>query len=552
MRFAVVFIAFRRLRAPIITLVLIFAAGITGLVLIPGTEVDGSPWRMSFAEAFYFMSYTATTIGFGEIPRAFNAHQRLWVTLLIFASVVGWAYLVASLLAVARDNAFRNAIEEARFARGIRRLREPFYLLCGFGETGALVGANLDRLGRRFVVVDINPDRIDQLALMDLTQSVPALCVDARVPEHLLEAGLSKRECRGVLALTNDDQVNLAVAMAVRLLNPETPVLARAETTAIARNMASFGTDHIVNPFARFGTHLALALAAPASQRLIDWLTTPPDQTFVPSKPPPRGHWVVAGYGRFGREVTQALRAQELDVTVIDPDESSLPGVRAINGTGTEPEPLRQAGIETAVGVVAGTDDDIVNLSIAVTAKEMNPNLFTVLRQNTQSSRALFDAFDADITMVPSQIIANGCLAEIRTPWLTQLLAEIRARDNAWAAALLERLARLLGSRTPVLWRARIDGTWAPALLQFLASGAQVPMDTLLKNPADREQPLPALALGLARGGVFQALPAAEVALAPGDEVLFAGTALARREQSAVLFNRHDCAYVLGGKSTGL
>ncbi len=239
-------------------------------------------------------------------------------------------------------------------------------------------------------------------------------------------------------------------------------------------------------------------------------------------------------------------------MTVIDPDESSLPGVRAINGTGTEPEPLRQAGIETAVGVVAGTDDDIVNLSIAVTAKEMNPNLFTVLRQNTQSSRALFDAFDADITMVPSQIIANGCLAEIRTPWLTQLLAEIRARDNAWAAALLERLARLLGSRTPVLWRARIDGTWAPALLQFLASGAQVPMDTLLKNPADREQPLPALALGLARGGVFQALPAAEVALAPGDEVLFAGTALARREQSAVLFNRHDCAYVLGGKSTGL
>ena len=101
--------------------------------------------------------------------------------------------------------------------------------------------------------------------------------------------------------------------MAVRLLNPQTPVLARAESAAIARNMASFGTDHIVNPFERFGAHLALALAAPASQRLIDWLTTPPDATFVPSKPPPRGHWVVAGYGRFGREVTDALRAQGLD-----------------------------------------------------------------------------------------------------------------------------------------------------------------------------------------------------------------------------------------------
>ena len=140
MRFSVVFIAFRRLRAPIITLVLIFAVGISGLVLIPGAAENGAPWHMTFAEAFYFMSYTATTIGFGEIPRGFSANQRLWVTLLIFASVVGWAYLVASLLAIARDSAFRSAIEEARFARAIRRLREPFYLVCGFGETGALVG----------------------------------------------------------------------------------------------------------------------------------------------------------------------------------------------------------------------------------------------------------------------------------------------------------------------------------------------------------------------------------------------------------------------------
>ena len=91
-------VALRRLRAPIILLVLLFAVGIVGLVLIPGTDAVGRPWRMTIFDALYFMSYTASTIGFGEIPHAFNTAQRVWVTLIIYASVISWAYLVANLL----------------------------------------------------------------------------------------------------------------------------------------------------------------------------------------------------------------------------------------------------------------------------------------------------------------------------------------------------------------------------------------------------------------------------------------------------------------------
>jgi voltage-gated potassium channel len=41
--------------------------------------------------------------------------------------------------------------------------------------------------------------------------------------------------------------------------------------------MASFGTDHIINPFARFAEHLALAVAAPERFRLIELLTSLPE-----------------------------------------------------------------------------------------------------------------------------------------------------------------------------------------------------------------------------------------------------------------------------------
>ena len=70
----------RRLRAPLITLIAVYAISIFGLVLMPGTDPAGQPWRLSVFDAFYVMSYTATTIGFGEVPHPFSYAQRLWMT----------------------------------------------------------------------------------------------------------------------------------------------------------------------------------------------------------------------------------------------------------------------------------------------------------------------------------------------------------------------------------------------------------------------------------------------------------------------------------------
>ena len=81
----------RRLRWPLVLLVGVYAIGITGLVLIPGVDEQGNPAHMGFFHAFYFLSYTASTIGFGEIPEAFTDTQRLWVTAVIYMSVVAWA-----------------------------------------------------------------------------------------------------------------------------------------------------------------------------------------------------------------------------------------------------------------------------------------------------------------------------------------------------------------------------------------------------------------------------------------------------------------------------
>jgi len=544
---SVLFLGLRHLRGPLILMVTVFAVGIAGLVLIPGSDADGEPWHLNFSQALYFMSYTATTIGFGEVPQEFTDTQRLWVTAMIFASVVAWATLVGSLLALARDEAFRGAITLASFARVIRGIREPFYLICGFGETGLLIGRALDRLGQRFVVIDIDPLRVQELALLDLVQDAPGLRADARLPEYLLLAGLAKPECIGALALTNDDQANLAVAMSVRLLNPQTPVLARAMSTEVAGNMASFGTDHIVNPFTRFGAYLALALAAPANHQLVCWLTALTGTDFQPPPAPPRGHWVVCGYGRFGREVVSALSGQGLDVSVIDPGERVIEGIRTIRGTGTEAAPLLAAGIRDAVGIVAGTDDDVTNLSIAVTARELNGTLFTVVRQNLQASSALFAAFAADITMVSSEVVANDCLAVIQTPRLADFLTHVSRQDDAWAQQALARVAAVLGSRVPEIWSVAISASTAPAVGQRIAKGLQVTLRDLARSPADRLRPLPLLPLALIRNGSLSDFPDQDLAVAADDQVLYAGTLEARDVQARLLRNPKILDYAVSG-----
>jgi voltage-gated potassium channel len=172
----------------------------------------------------------------------------MWVTVCIYLTVVGWSYSVVTLIALLQDKGFQNTLTTNRFHRRVRLLKEPFYLICGCGETGSLIAHTFDRRNQAFVVLEKDEQRVQELDLQDFKTDTPALAADARLPEVLMLAGLKHPKCRGVLAVTNDEDTNLAIAIAVRLLNPDIPVIARARSPAVTANMASFGTDHIINP----------------------------------------------------------------------------------------------------------------------------------------------------------------------------------------------------------------------------------------------------------------------------------------------------------------
>ena len=540
-----IFLVMRRMRAPLITLIVIFSVSVVGLTLIPGIGPDGQPARISLFESFYFMSYTATTIGFGELPWPFTPAQRLWVTFSIYLSVVGWAYAIGSLLTLLQDRSFRQALALRRFTRKVARLREPFFLMAGYGRAGELLAKDFDALGQQLVVIDDSSDRIDALELGSYHSDIPGLAADAANPHHLSAAGLDHAFCAGVLALTNDDQTNLAVTMTAALLRPDLPVVSRTISAAIGDRMRAFETPSVVNPFDRFGEHLRLALNAPASYQLLTWLEAGPGAE-LPERghPPTHGRWVVCGYGRFGREIVADLRAGGLEVTIIEPAEQadSEPGV--VVGDASESAVLARADLASAVGLVAGTDNDTTNISMLVNARRLNPRLFLTARQNQPTSAALFEAMRVDALLVPTEVVAHEVYAQISTPMLWRFIQEMPARGDQWAADLIQRLRYNCGSELPALWKIKLDREQAPALGGWLAEG-RVVLGELLRSPEDRERRLRVVPLLLLRDGEAVLTPEGETVLASDDELLFAGQGSERRELESTLVIDSIGAYVL-------
>lgn len=545
----VFFLVLRELRTPFVLLISIYALAIFGLTLIPGVDADGNPTPpLSIFHAFYFVSYMATTIGFGEIPNPFSEAQRLWVMGMIYVTVFGWTYTIITTIALFQDKGFQAALTTARFTGAVRRIHEPFFLVCGLGETGRIVCDTLDRLGKRAVVLDTDEMRVRELELDSYRSFVPALAADMRQPSVLLRAGLTHPHCQAILALTNADQTNLAISMSARLLAPTVPVLARADNPQTLSSLQAFGTNRIISAFEEFAESLALAVHAPHTFELVERLTGVPGSKPPPRLTPPRGPWIVCGYGRFGHAVVQHLKHEGVDLTVIDPTPDDHPGCRLVEGYGTDPATLKEAGIDRAVGMVVGTDDDTANLAIAMSARGLNGRLFLAVRQNLTSNAVLFDAFRAELTLVPNRVVAEECLAVLTTPLLSRFLDTARRRDDGWAGEVIGKLRPLTGDALPDVWSIVIEPETATAARYAVDEGREVTISSLMRDPTQRDRMLPVVPLVLERSGELTLMPAPAIELRPHDEVLFAGSLASRPLQELTVAFDHVLEYVLTGR----
>jgi len=548
----VTFIVMREMRGPLIALLTVYSVSILGMVFIPGIEVDGEVQYMSIFHAFYFMTYTATTTGFGEIPLKFSDAQRFWAIVCLYISVITWFYAIGTIIRLFQNSFLLRAISEWRFSRGVRRIDTPFVVLCGFGDTGSVLMRGLSDYGFPAVIIDSDEERIKALQLRNYTVATPSFCGDASVPKHLIEAGVRRSNCKAVIAITNCEESNLKISALARLLNPNVGIISMSKVEVFEETLATLGGEvHIVDPFKTFAKVLAAAMRNPGFYAFNNWLVRDKGATLERYIRPPLGTWIVCGYGRMGHEVNRVLSKYGIKTAVIDPHDSKEEEHidRYIVGRTTS-KTLAQAGIEEAVGILSGTDDDGHNLGILLNARYFNKDLFTIVRQNRHENEIAFRATEVDMIMQPTLVAARKILFLLIAPQLKtffRYLLENKLGRQEEMESIIQSLREKVGKQVPHIVTIDFTREKSKAVVKLLDEGKKIFLGDLIKDPRKRDKPLDLVVFVIKSGEQDIVLPPHNYEIQENDQILFCGTGLAHRLFNATINSEYKLFYVQHG-----
>lgn len=495
-----------------------------GLVLIPMVDEQGELQYLTFFQAFYWVSYTATTIGYGEIPYAFSEWQRIWVTFSIYYTVPSWFYAIGKIIALLQDSTFQYALSVSRFQRSTAKINRKFCIICGCGEAGLRLTLQFLKNGYQCVIIEQDAERLNKLSLDPRLEHVLSVVGNADNVDILEMAGIRSPYCRAVLAITDSEAVNLKVALAARLLSSEHryfKIVCRTYTRHGSNQAKALTTDIIINTHKIFTAHLLTALRRPSIAQLQDlFLGVSGTPYEALPQPPSGGRWLICGHDALGKTLKRFLDYEGIDCIMIDPN---LPNsADSVTGLGNEAITLREAQIERAQAVVAARTSDAENLSIAMTAKSMQPSAFVIGKQNKSVHQKLFAVAGFDRVMGEAELIFNKVFPQIALPLLSRFLFLISRQDELWGQQLLKRLQKLCPDLHPWQTMIRIDNQHAPAVTHELASGRLLRLQTLWTNPQDADSVHEVIPLLLLRQGQEMLLPAPATPLQQGDRVLLA------------------------------
>jgi voltage-gated potassium channel len=148
-----------------------------------------------------------------------------------------------------------------------------------------------------------------------------------------------------------------------------------------------------------------------------------------------RGHHIVCGYGRMGREAVSQLRRRGLRVAVIEQSPRALQGLARTNipfveGNATQDDVLRAAGIERAQGLIAavGTDED--NLFVVLSARLLNPTLYIVARASQEDTVSKLTRAGANQVLSPFVVGGRALASAVSEPGLTDFIEMVLHRED--------------------------------------------------------------------------------------------------------------------------
>ncbi len=128
---------------------------------------------------------------------------------------------------------------------------------------------------------------------------------------------------------------------------------------------------------------------------------------------------ILCGLGRMGARVMETLRDADLPVVVVDnvcrPDDPRLLGARLVPGDCRRRDLLEAAGVADCGGVLVLTNDDLLNVTTALTIRAIHPEVRVVVRMFNQNllarlGGAVHNVFALSTSLLTAPIVALTAL----------------------------------------------------------------------------------------------------------------------------------------------
>ncbi|HZA46832.1 MAG TPA: potassium channel protein [Rubrobacter sp.] len=248
--------ALRRVQGALLALVIIAAAGVFGYMVFEG-------WGIT--DALYMTVITLTTVGYREV-RALDATGQLWTMLLLITGVGTLFYAAVSSVELVVEGTIRGYFRRRGMESAISKL-SGHQLLCGYGRVGRQVAAEFASDGVPFVVIDQDPETVEEC----LAEGYLAILGEASDDAVLEEAGV--RRARGLVAAVDSDADNVFVVLSARKLNPKLHIVARASSDESAAKLEMAGAERTLSPYAVGGRRLASLATQPLIVDFLDIVT---------------------------------------------------------------------------------------------------------------------------------------------------------------------------------------------------------------------------------------------------------------------------------------
>lgn len=117
-------------------------------------------------------------------------------------------------------------------------------------------------------------------------------------------------------------------------------------------------------------------------------------------------HFIVAGYGRVGRQVVAEFTRANAPFVVVEKNEDALERLQGsdtlfVRGEATDDHVLRKAGIERARTLISTLPDEAQNVYLTLTARDINPELNIIARADYEDGEKKLMRAGADHVISP-------------------------------------------------------------------------------------------------------------------------------------------------------